>query len=64
MRLPIDRSPGRLAHSLQRYFLPSIASRPVSDLSSADALAILTPILHVTADTARRLSLRFGAVLE
>ena len=64
MRLPIDRSPRRLAHSLQRYVLPSIASRPVSDVSSAGALAILTPILHVKADTARRLRLRIGAVLE
>ncbi len=51
-------------HSLERYVLPNIGSRPVSEVSSADLLAVLTPIWHVKADTARRVRQRIGAVLE
>ena len=51
-------------HSLQRYVLPRIGSRPVSEVSSADVLAVLTPIWHVRPDTARRLRQRISAVLE
>ncbi|MCY4659088.1 MAG: Arm DNA-binding domain-containing protein [Acidobacteria bacterium] len=61
------RSPRQAAdwlHSLQRYALPGIGSRPVSEVSSADVLAVLTPIWHVKPDTARRLRQRISAVLE
>ena len=51
-------------HSLERYVFPSIGSRPVSEVSSADVLAVLTPIWHVKPDTARRLRQRIDAVLE
>ena len=51
-------------HSLERYVFPSIGSRPVSEVSSADVLAVLTPIWHVKPDTARRLRQRIHAVLE
>ena len=50
--------------SLKRYVFPRIGSRPVSEVSSADLLAVLTPIWHVKSDTARRLRQRIGAVLE
>ena len=51
-------------HSLERYVFPSIGSRPVSEVSSADVLAVLTPIWHVKPDTARRVRQRIDAVLE
>ncbi len=51
-------------HSLERYVLPTIGSRPVSEVSSADVLAVLTPIWHVKSNTARCLRQRIGAVLE
>ena len=61
------RSPRAAAdwlHSLERYVFPRIGGRPVSEVSSADLLAVLTPIWHVKSDTARRLRQRIGAVLE
>ena len=51
-------------HSLQRYALPRIGTRPVSEVSSADVLAVLTPIWHVKPDTARRVRQRIHAILE
>ncbi len=61
------RSPRQAAdwlHSLERYVFPHIGSRLVSEVSSADVLAVLTPIWHVKPDTARRLRQRIHAVLE
>ena len=37
---------------------------PVSDVTSADVLEILTPIWHVKATTARRVRQRIRAVME
>ena len=58
----------RAAHdwlsSLQCYAFPRIGSRPVSEVTSADVLAVLTPIWHVKSDTARRVRQRIHAVLE
>ena len=51
-------------HSLESYVFPHIGSRPVSEVSSADVLAVLTPIWHVKARTARTLRQRIHAVLE
>ena len=51
-------------HSLERYVFPSIGSRLVAEVSSADVLAVLTPIWHVKARTARTLRQRIHAVLE
>ena len=51
-------------HSLERYVLPRIGSRPVSEVNSADVLEILAPLWHVKARTARTLRQRIGAVLE
>ena len=50
--------------SLERYAFPHIGSRPVSEVNSADALAILTPIWHVKMRTARNVRQRIRTVLE
>ena len=50
--------------SLERYALPRIGARPVSAVTSAEVLDILTPIWHVKAQTARRVRERIRAVLE
>ena len=50
--------------SLERYVFPRIGARPVSDVTSADVLQVLTPIWHSKAETARRLRHRIRAVLE
>ena len=51
-------------HSLERYAFPHIGSRPVSEVNTADVLAILTPIWHAQAPTAKALRQRIAAVLE
>ena len=61
------RSPRQAAdwlRSLERHVFPGIGSRPVSDVNSADVLAVLTPLWHVKMQTARTLRERIRAVLE
>ena len=50
--------------SLRRVAFPRIGKVPVSEVTSADLLEILTPIWHRKAETARRVRLRLRAVLE
>ena len=50
--------------SLERHAFPHIGSRPVSEVNSADMLAVLTPLWHVKMRTARTLCQRIRAVLE
>ena len=50
--------------SLRRLAFPRIGRMPVSEVSSADVLEILTPIWHRKAETARRVRLLLRAVLE
>ncbi len=50
--------------SLERYAFPRIGNRPVSEVTSADVLEVLTPIWHVKAETARAVRQRIRAVLE
>ena len=50
--------------SLERYAFPRIGKRPVSEVSAADLLEILTPIWHSKAETARAVRQRLRAVLE
>ena len=50
--------------TFERYALPRIGRVPVSEVTSADVLEILTPIWHAKAETARRLRKRIRAVLE
>ena len=50
--------------SLRRFAFPRISKMPVSEVTSADVLEILTPIWHQQAPTARRVRQRLRAVLE
>ena len=50
--------------SLRRYAFPRIGKMPVSEVTSADLLGILTPIWHRKASSARRVRQRLRAVLE
>ena len=50
--------------SLRRVAFPRIGKVPVSEVTSADVLEILTPIWHRKAETARRVRPRLRAVLE
>ena len=61
------RSPRQAAdwlQTLERYVFPRIGTRPVSEVDSADVLAVLTPIWHVKTRTARAVRQRIRAVLE
>ena len=50
--------------SLERYAFPRIGQVPVSPVTSADVLEILTPIWHTKAHTARLVHQRIRTVLE
>ena len=50
--------------SLERFAFPRIGPRPVSEVTSADALEILSPIWHTKAPTAKSVRQRIRAVLE
>ena len=50
--------------SLRRFAFPRIGKVPVSEVTSADVLEILSPIWHRKAQTARRVRQRLRAVLE
>ena len=50
--------------SLRRFAFPRIGKVPVSEVSSADVLEILTPLWHRKAATAKRVRQRLRAVLE
>ena len=49
---------------MERYAFPRIGRRPVSEVTTANVLGILTPIWHVTAETARAVRQRIRSVLE
>ena len=59
-----SRHPKSWLASLERYAFPSIGTRLISDVTSADVLEILAPIWHDKAQTARRVRQRIRAVLE
>ena len=50
--------------SLRAYVFPRIEALPVSAVTTADVLAILTPIWHDKPQTARRVRQRIGAVMK
>ena len=58
------RHPREWLSSLRRFAFPRIGKMPVSEVTSADVLEILTPIWHRKAPTARRVRQRLRAVLE
>ena len=51
-------------NSLERYAFPRIGTRPVSEVTSADVLAILSPIWHTKPVIAKAVRQRLHAVLE
>ena len=58
------RHPREWMSSLRRFAFPRIGKMPVSEVTSADVLEILSPIWHLKAQTARRVRQRLRAVLE
>ena len=58
------RHPREWMSSLRRLAFPRIGKVPVSEVTSADVLEILTPIWHQQAPTARRVRQHLRAVLE
>ena len=58
------RHPREWMSSLRRLAFPRIGKMPVSEVTSADVLEILSPIWHRKAQTARRVRQRLRAVLE
>ena len=50
--------------SMRRYAFPRIGKMPVSEVTSADLLEILTPIWHRKASSARRVRQRLRVILE
>ncbi len=58
------RHPREWMSSLRRFAFPRIGKMPVSEVTSADVLEILTPIWHTKAPTARCVYQRLRAVLE
>ena len=53
-----------LAAQSARYTFPRIRAMPVSEVTTADILAILTPIWHEKSQTARRVRQRIGGVMK
>ena len=51
-------------NSLRRYAFPRIGTRPVSEVESADVLAILSPIWHSKPTIAKAVRQRIHSVLE
>ena len=50
--------------SLRVYAFPQLGHRPVGEITTADVLAVLTPIWHAKQVTARRVRQRIGAVMK
>ena len=50
--------------SLRAYAFPRIGAVPVSDVTTANVLAVLTPIWHDKPETAWRVRQRIGAVMK
>ena len=50
--------------SLRGYAFPQLGHRPVGEITTADILAVLTPIWHDKQVTARRVRQRIGAVMK
>lgn len=50
--------------SLEHDVFPRIGSKPISDVTSADVLAVLTPIWFTKAETARRVRQRIRQVMQ
>lgn len=65
--LPSWKNPKHAAqwiNTLERYAFPLIGARPVSQITSADVLRILSPIWTEKPETAKRLAQRISAVIK
>ncbi len=58
------KSAAQWASSLREYVFPRLGRRSVSDVTTADVMAVLTPIWHEKPETARRVRQRIGAVMQ
>ncbi len=58
------RSEGQWRASLRDYALPRLGQMPVDHISTADVMAVLTPIWQAKHETARRVRQRIGAVMK
>ena len=58
------RHPQQWLGSLERYAFPRIGGQPVTEVTRADVLEVLSPIWHSKAPTARCVHQRIHAVLE
>ena len=50
--------------TLETYAFPRLGSRPVDTITTADILAVLTPIWHEKPETARRVRQRLNTVMQ
>ena len=68
LRIPTWRSGSKSAEqwraSFRDYVYPVIGPKPVSEITPADVLAVLSPHWHDRAETMRRVKQRLGAVLD
>ena len=58
------KSEAQWKSSLRDYVFPRLGRRSVSDVTTADVMAVLTPIWHDKPETARRVRQRIGAVMK
>ena len=58
------KHPNDWISSLRAYAFPELGHRPVGEITTADILAVLTPIWHDRHVTARRVRQRIGAVMK
>jgi integrase len=67
MHMPTWRNPKHAAqwiNTLETYAFPTIGAKRITDVTSADVLAVLSPIWTQKPETAQRVRQRIGAVLK
>ncbi|HVG48725.1 MAG TPA: integrase arm-type DNA-binding domain-containing protein, partial [Rubellimicrobium sp.] len=67
LHLPTWRNPKHGAQflaTLETYAFPRMGGTPMTDISSSDVLAVLSPIWTAKAETARRVKQRIGTVMK
>ena len=50
--------------SLERYVFPKLGRKPVSEITTADVLAVIVPIGHTKTATARRVKGRISSIMR
>ena len=59
-----ERHATQWLRTLQLHAFPVLGARPVSDIDTADVMAVLAPIWHEKPETARRVRQRIGKVMQ